>query len=451
MPDLVAAAAAQTGAAPSGKNRVRARLSGVVAGLTAANLVTAAMGFITGPLLARALGASGRGDLAAVTVPLTLAPGVLGLGIPAFAYRELPRGRPIEQVIGSLGLPLLVIGLFAAAGAIPVADALAGGRETVRTCLIVVMLSMPLLVLGSLLLSSLAALQRWRGVVATNAIPFVVPFVAIVVLDVFGHLTVGTAAAATIAGSLLSLAPGVWLLTKAPRPVFRPSIARNGISFGLKSWVGGLALIANLRLDQFLMITAVAPRVLGLYAVATTISGVSTIAAGALTPPLMSRIAAGERHLLPQAVRIIFAATAGLNVLLALATPMLLSVLFGPAFRAAAPMAFVLLAANVPQAGATVLSSALQADGAPLIPSVAEGLALVITVAGLAVLLGPLGGVGAAIVSFAAYATSFLFQLVMARRRTRVRLREFLVPSGADVRWARALLADVMLRLKLAR
>ncbi len=430
---------------------MRARLSRVVAGLTAANFVLAALGFITGPLLARALGASGRGDLAAVTVPLTLAPGVLGLGIPAFAYRELPRGRPIEQVIGSLGLPLLVIGLLAAACAIPVADALAGGRETVRTCLIVVMLSVPLFLLGSLLASSLAALQRWRSVVATNAIPLVVPFVAIVVLDVLGHLTVGAAAAATIAGSLLSLAPGLWLLRKAKRPVFRPSIARNGVSFGVKAWVGGLALIANLRLDQFVMITAVAPRELGFYAVATTISGVSAIACGALTPPLMSRIGAGEQQLMPQAVRIVLAATAVLNVLLALATPVLLSVLFGPAFRAAAPMALVLLAANVPQAAASVLSSSLQADGAPLIPSVGEGLALVITVAGLAVLLGPLGGMGAAIVSFAAYTTSFLFQLVMARRRTRVRLGEFLVPNGADVRWARALLAGVTLRLKLAR
>jgi Glycosyl transferase family 2 len=207
---------------------VRTRLSGVVAGLAAANFVNAAMGFITGPLLARALGPTGRGDLAAVTVPLTLAPAVLGLGVPAFAYRQLPRGRPIEQVIGSLGLPLLVIGLFAAAGAIPVADALAGGRETVRTCLIVVMLLMPLFLLGSLLLASLAALERWRRVVAGNAIPFVVPFVAIVVLDASGHLTVATAAAATIAGSLLSLVPGLPLLTNR-RPVFRPSIARNGM------------------------------------------------------------------------------------------------------------------------------------------------------------------------------------------------------------------------------
>src|SRR5215510_11331898 len=106
----VAQAAAQTERAKG-----RARISGVAARLTAASALGAATGFITGPLLARALGASGRGDLAAVQVPLALVPAVLSLGIPAFAYRTLPRGRSAKEVIGSLGLPLLVIGLLTAA------------------------------------------------------------------------------------------------------------------------------------------------------------------------------------------------------------------------------------------------------------------------------------------------------------------------------------------------
>src|SRR5215471_12551029 len=117
--------------------RARPRLTGVFVRLAAVNLLGAATGFITGPLLARALGASGRGDLAAVQVPLALVPAVLSLGIPAFAYRTLPRGRSAKEVIGSLGLPLLVIGLLTAAAAVPIADALAGGREVVRTYLIV--------------------------------------------------------------------------------------------------------------------------------------------------------------------------------------------------------------------------------------------------------------------------------------------------------------------------
>ncbi len=52
------------------------------------------------------------------------------------------------------------------------------------------------------------------------------------------------------------------------------------------------------------MITVVSPSQLGLYAVATTLSGASTLAAGALSAPLMTRVAAGETSLMADAVRI---------------------------------------------------------------------------------------------------------------------------------------------------
>jgi hypothetical protein len=61
-------------------------------------------------------------------------------------------------------------------------------------------------------------------------------------------------------------------------------------------------------------------------------------------------------------------------------------------------------------------------------------------VVGLAALLRPLGGLGAAIVSLAAYSASFVFQLVMARRRVEAPLSAYLLPSRVDVRWARDLL-----------
>ena len=418
--------------------RTRARLSGVVAWLTVANLLSAALGFVTGPLLARALGASGRGDLQAIILPLQVTPTVLSLGITAFAYRTLPRGRTVDEVIPSLGFPLLVIGLIAAAAAVPLADAFAEGRETVRTYLIIGFSVTPLALLIMLLSSSLAALERWRAVVAMSVIPFAVPFVAIVSLYALGRLTVATAAAATICGSLLALAPGLPLLISMRKPVFRLSLARDGVSFGMKSWLGGLAQLANGRLDQVLMITLVPPRQLGLYAVATTISGAFGPLAGAVSPPLMARIGAGERYLMPQAVRMTVTVTVLTALAVGILTPILLPLLFGQEFRAATPMAMVLLAASVPLAGASVLSTALQADGAPLIPSMGEGIALVVTVVGLAVLLRPLQGMGAAIVSLAAYGASFLFQLVMATRRIRAPLSAFLLPSRADVHWLRS-------------
>jgi O-antigen/teichoic acid export membrane protein len=437
-------------AEPHEKPPGRVRLTGVVAGLSAANALNAALTFITAPLLARALGASGRGDLAAIAVPLALIPIVLSLGIPRFANRMVPRGTPVNEVIGSLGVPLLIVGALAAGAAVPAADALSGGRETVRLYLIITFLAMPMLLVGTLLLECLVGLARWRRLIVAQFIPFGVPLVGILVLYPLHRLTVGTAAALIIVGTLLAIVPALPLLAAGGRPVFRLKLATEGVRFGLKSWLGGLAQLGNLRLDQFLMIAVVTPRELGLYAVATNLSGASTIVAGALTPPLMTRVAAGETDLLPRAVRIILASTVAFNVLLGLASPILISGLLGPQFAGAVPMTIVLLIATVPLVAAGVLSSGLQADGAPMIPSIAELVALVITVVGLVILLPPLGGMGAAIVSLAAYSASFVLQLVMARRRRPVPLRTYLVPTREDLRWGADLAAGVIGRLRVA-
>lgn len=451
MQSEVAAATVEPAPVTPGPARARRRLTGVVGVLTIANAVNAAGGFITAPLTARALGAAGRGDLAAIVAPLALVPGVLSLGMPSYAYRELPRGRRVDEIVGSLALPLLVIGLIVGALAVPIADLLAGSRETVRTFLIVGLLATPIVLLANLLLASLGALERWAGVVVANGIPFMVPLVAIVVLYVLGQLTVASAAVATIVGSVLAVLPGLFLLPGARRPVFRASIARQGIQFGMKAWFGGLAMLGNMRLDQVLMITMVKPRVLGLYAIAASLSAASSVATSALAPPLAARVAGGQRQLLQQAVRIMIVATIAFNAVLALVTPTLLSVVFGSQFQGAASMTLILLAANVSFAGAQAISSGLQADGAPGIPSCGEGLALIVTVAGLFVLLPVLGGVGAALVSLAAYTTSLLFQIVMASRRLGAPFASFVIPTRADFHWAMSLLAGGYRRLRPAR
>jgi O-antigen/teichoic acid export membrane protein len=432
--------------ARSDTGRARARLSGVVAWLTIANVLNGLTGFVTGPLLARALGPAGRGELQAIRVPLALAPFVFSLGISSFAYRSLPRGRSAQEVLGSLGLPLLVLGVIGAVVGIPLADLFAAGRHTVRTFLVIGFALMPLSVLTLLLSSSLAALERWRAVVAMTVIPFALPFVATVVLYVVGDLTVASASIAQFAASELALIPAVPLLLRTRRLVFRFSLAREGVIFGAKAWLGGLAQTANLRLDQVLMITLVSSRELGLYAVATTISTAPGFVTGAVSPPLMTRIAGGERYLMPRAIRITVALSLVVNLLVALITPTLLTVVFGREFRDAIPMTLLLLGAAVPFAGAQVLSTALAADGAPMIPTVGEGMALIVTVGGLLVLLGPLQGVGAAIVSLAAYSSSFVFQLIMARRRLNLPLREFVIPKRADLSWATGRMSDTIFR-----
>ena len=413
---------------------MKPRLSAVVGRLTVVNVLTAATGLLTGPFLARALGAQGRGDLAAILVPLGLVP-LLGLALPYYANRETARGRALNEVIGSVGLVLMVLGLVGAAFAVPAATALAEGRETVRTWLIVVFLGLPVWLLQTMLMSCLQGLERWNRWIVARTIAFGVPFMAIMVLFAAGELTVATVAAATLVGSLLVIVPAASLLVEQGRPVFRVAVAREGIAMGVKTWVGALAYTANVRLDQLVMITAVSARELGLYAVGVSLASASSALTSAVGPPLLTRTAAGET-ILPQTLRMTLLTTAAVSGVLAAVAPLILRWVFGAEFADATTMTLVLLVAAIPLAGGAVIASALQGDGVPGIPSVAEGIALVITVGGLVLTLGPLGALGAAIVSLVAYTASFVFQLAFARRRWPAPLRTYLLPSRSDLDWA---------------
>src|SRR4051812_20788729 len=114
-------------AAPQRQRQVRAFTS-----LTAVQFLQLASGMVTGPLLARALGAEGRGTLAAIAIPIGLVPFVAQLGTGAFAVNRVAQGDRPSRVFGSLALPLLVIGGVIALCSSVIAGGLANGRGGVE-------------------------------------------------------------------------------------------------------------------------------------------------------------------------------------------------------------------------------------------------------------------------------------------------------------------------------
>ena len=405
-----------------------------------ANALPAVTGLVTAPLQARALGPEGRGTLAAILVPLAIAPVLLNLGVMQYAGKEAARGRPLSRLIGSLGAVYLVVGLVAIAMAVPVADLLADGRETVRTFLLIGFYLLPLALLIQLLIAVNSGLQRWPQVIRAQLIPPLTTLIGVVALYVTGHLTVATVAIVVLAGSLASALPLIGVIRRAGLPRIDGEIIREGVPFGAKAWAGTVASHANVRLDQLLMIKLVSARQLGLYAVAATLANFSGVIASAVASAANPRIAQGDSVLPARALRITLVAVGAVNLVLALLTPLLLKVVFGDAFAGAAPMAWVLLGGGVALGGVTVLANALISAGRPEVPAYGELLALTLTVPGLLVLLPAVGAVGAAYVSLCAYTLNFTVLLVAARRTFGGRLRDFLVPSADDLQLARALM-----------
>jgi O-antigen/teichoic acid export membrane protein len=293
----------------------------------------------------------------------------------------------------------------------------------------------PLSLFGQLLIAVNAGLQRWTALIVGQATGILIPSVGTVVLFVADALTLRSAAILTLAGGVLSVAPVLPVLSVRKLRFVRLTVAA-ALSFGMRAWVGGLASLLNVRLDQLVMVTAVSSRELGLYVIAATLSSMSGTVADSVGGAVGPRIAQGELALAAVALRVGLWSTAIGNSFVAIAAPFAIPLLFGQDFAGALPMALVLLAAAVPLAGTHVLTRALVTADQPGWTSVGELVTLGVTVPGLLILLGPLGGLGAAIVSLVAYSSSFGILLARALRTFPAGLHEFLVPQRSDLRWA---------------
>src|SRR5207245_1033997 len=121
--------------------------------------------------------------------------------------------------------------------------------------------------------------------------------------------------------------------------------------------------------------------------------------------------------LVGRALRSTLAITALIAVVLAAIIGVILPWLFGGNFSGAVNMARLLLVAAVPQAGSEILASGLIGGGEPGWAARGQLLALAITIPGLLLLLPLIGGVGAALVSLAAYSVTFGFLLLRTVHR----------------------------------
>ena len=389
---------------------------GLVRQFFALSALQAVVGTATGIIAARSLGPAGRGELAAILVPLSLAPYALAFGLTTFASRAVAAGRDVSSVLGTAGALAFAIGCAAIAPCLALAAALIEGSHSMHTVLAIGIALLPVSLAANILADVGLGLQAWRRVIAQRLIPMLTALLGYLLLLAFGLFTPASAAAVVLAGGLLSVAPFASILVRARPLRFRPAVARDALSFGARALPITLSQLLNHRLDQFLMVALVSRRQLGLYAVAVTISGIAGMLASAMNTVLYPKLAAGEDLDVARALRRgLFAVTCGC-VAAAVVSPVLLPIMFGSAFGDAVPMLLILLAASIPLAGVTILSAVLTAGRRILSAGVSEIVALAVTVVGLLLLLPPLGGIGAAIVSLVAYSLNFAWLLVIARR-----------------------------------
>jgi O-antigen/teichoic acid export membrane protein len=418
---------------PEGRVRRRS-IAGVVAKLTAANSVLVLGGFVTGPLQARALGVVGRGEVAAIGSTLGLAPTVASLGLGSYAMWAVARGRATGTVLGTMGALYIALGVVVVALAVPLSSALSGGHPVVREFLLIGLLVLPTSLIGTLLLDVALGHEMWGAVVSTRIVGSLIAVVPVIVLFAAGVLTVSTAAIVVLAVNVTLVIPLVALVRKRPgRLRWHREVAREGVRFGLKAWVGGVSSVTNGRLDQVLMVDLASARQLGLYAVAVSMSTVFlSLVISSLQQAMAPHVARGNTDLVPKMARATVAGSITLAGATAIASPFALRYMFGHSFEAAEPMLLILLVGSLMLALNAILSSAVSSAGHPGVAARAEIYAVLITVPGLLLLLGPLGGVGAAIVSVLAYGFTDVYLVLGVKSRFGGRAGDYVLPRRDD-------------------
>ncbi len=427
-------------APPDAKKRraeTRAPISSVFLRLSSLTVVLTALGLLTGPLQARALGPSGRGELAAILAVGAYLPAIAALGLDFFVARESARGTPRTrgEALGTAGVVTMLVGIVLALIGIPLSTWLADGHHTVHLFVLIIFLGQPIGMPLLLVYWRVIGMERWSLVMLARALPILLPAIVVIVLFLVHAMTVAAVATATIAASFVGILPALRALPPVSQLRFRWSVLRSALSFGLPAWLGTLAVITNGRLDQLLMIALVSPRQLGLYAVAVTSTSLTGQITLALGSPMLSRIAGGDRGIVPRAVRTTILIVIVLNACVALAVPLVIPLVFGASFSGAVTMSWILLVAALPLAITTVLSNCMVGDGLPGVPARGEILTLFITIPGLIIMVPRFGGLGAAWVSLAAYTVDAAYQLSRGRRHFGGSLALYVVPRKDDVLW----------------
>jgi len=411
----------------------------------AASLVILAFTAVGGIVSARLLLPAGKGELTAVLLWPALLVSIGSLGMPeAIAYFSAGRPTRSRDIVASgllVECATSAVLMVAGYALLPVLLDHYGPQtvKTARLLLVYIPISLATTALmgaiqGNLLLVHYNVLRAFVQIATV---------LGMIVLALSNRLSVLTFALAALAANVATLALAFWIAYRRGWVGGRPhaKAVSELLRYGLRSHVGSIASILNVRLDQMLMSAFLVASTLGVYVVAVTTASLVTlgpVALGLVAFPRISSAGAADaqvalwgRYVRAGAV-LAFVAAAVMWYL----APTVIELCFGRAYASAAPVARVLIVAAVPLGVNMVLSAGFRAINRPLVASVAEIVSLGGTAVFLWMLLRPYGAMGAAWASLLAYSVSTMFMLSRTRGSAGALPASLFRPSQEDWKFA---------------
>lgn len=397
-------------------------------------------------IIARALDADGRGQVAFLTTVAMLTAAMVAFGFPAatatFAGRrpEDARSLATNAVLAAVVCGALGIG----AVALLVALVPAAGGDVPTGLLWVSLGIIPVLIAQMTLQALVVAHYGWRSM---NAAWLITPLLTVTLnglLVALGELTVGLALGTWVLGQTLSALILASFVVRRLGGFGAPDapLGRRTLGFGVQAHLARVLNQGNYRLDQWLMGALAGSTALGVYSIAVAWTEALFFLPASLalaqvpdvtraTPQDAARQAAG-------AFRLATLLTIVLAVGMIAAAPVLAGVIFGPSFDAATGQIRVLACGAFGIVALKLLGTTLTAQGRPMLETAATAVTFVVVV-GLDVLLIPgHEGMGAAIASLAGYTAGGLCIALLFTRALGIGLRD-LLPRADEVAsaWAR--------------
>ncbi|MEV0155925.1 oligosaccharide flippase family protein [Micromonospora sp. NPDC050686] len=400
---------------------------------TTFNLAAAAANVLSGVVIARALGPTDRGAYAAIIAwfGVVLIVGELGqtAATTFFVARDPDRAR---DYVATCRTVMVVAGLAGLALGWLVAPWLAQGQDgTVVTGYRLMFTVCMVSFIGAGYVFGLQAshIGRWNVVRLYQPVAFLI---VVVPLAAVGRLTLINALIA-LSATMTTQAVLAYLLARRMMLAggrFRGRLVGRMARFGLSHLASTVPGVVAVRLDQLVLSVAVAPAVLGNYAIATSLTAMAqpvAAALGAVAFPLLASRKLSPRLATRLHRRSILASLVAAGLLLvplAVGAPWFIPAIFGDAFRSAVPLVALLLPAGLCLAGTAVCGDVLRGYGRPLAVARTQVAAAAVNIALLAVLVPRLGVAGAALAASAAAALALGLMLLQLRGLTSGRKRQ---------------------------
>jgi O-antigen/teichoic acid export membrane protein len=386
-------------------------VGGAIARTAGFNAAAAAAAALAGVIIARTVGPAVRGEYAAVMAwfGVLLLVGEMGQSAAVCFYvaREPERARGYVATSRTM---LTVTGVLALAGGLLLAPVLAHGNPQLAGAYRIAFGGSVLAFIGTSYTFSLQATStdRW------NLVRLSQPALALAVIIVLLRcrlLTLDTAIGTVLVTMAIQLGYSYyWCLRCELAPGrFRPSLVRPLVKYGLTQVAAVTPTAVNNYLDQLVLSQLVPPADLGRYAIAVSVTLIPVPLVSAIGNVAFPRLAA-RRTVAPGGSRMqLGAAVASAGLAAAILLPIALTAywvipaVFGPAYRGAVPLVWILTPGGIFLATGQVAGDLLRGLKRPGLVATAQGLAAVATVILLLALLPSTGVAAAAIASTVAY------------------------------------------------